>query len=317
MKRALLERLADGALHSGSALGREFGVSRAAISKNARYWRELGAPIESAPGQGYRIPGGLELLERRRILQALPAPAPHLEIHTVLPSTNAHLLEQAGQELEYPRICLAETQTAGSGRRGRSWYSPFGSGIYLSLLWRFDCGAALLEGLSLAVAVATVDALQAQGGEDFRLKWPNDVQWRGRKLAGVLLEMRGDPNGRCEVVAGVGVNTALPPAMKREQGWTDLQEVAGCPVSRNRLAADLVRSLVLLFAGYEGEGFARWRRRWDALDGMRGREVVLHSGAQRVHGIASGVDENGALCLDTAQGRQVYNGGELSLRTVP
>ena len=149
---AVLNLLSDGGFHSGKDLGEALGVSRTAIWKHLQKLDDLGLKLNSVKGKGYCLEGGLELLAEQRILSALSfdvAPLVRdLDIHSVIDSTNAKALAQAAATAPSAYICLAEQQTAGRGRRGREWVSPFGKNIYMSVLWGYDGGAAVLEGLS-------------------------------------------------------------------------------------------------------------------------------------------------------------------------
>ncbi len=320
--RRLLERLADGDVHSGQELGELLGVSRTAVWKHLQKLEPLGLTLESVKGRGYRLPGGLELLDADAILGAVDPGVrsllAELDIQPVVDSTNARALSRAQPGCR-GHVCLAEQQTAGRGRRGRTWVSPFGRNIYLSLLWDFESGAAALEGLSLAVGVAMVRALQRFGVAGVRLKWPNDLLWHDRKLAGVLLEMSGDPAGACQVVVGVGVNLAMPPETGAaiDQPWVDLREAAGGePPGRNRLVAALLSELLPLLRDYQRDGFAHWRPQWEQLDACREREVVLSTASRSVQGRVLGVSDSGALRLLVDGTEQLHHGGEVSLRAV-
>ncbi|WP_347331065.1 bifunctional biotin--[acetyl-CoA-carboxylase] ligase/biotin operon repressor BirA [Marinimicrobium locisalis] len=321
----LLARLSDGEYHSGDELGECLGVSRAAVWKQLRKLDELGLELETVRGRGYRLRGGLEMLDSHKLEKALSAETRSaisaLEVLTTTDSTNSRALERAALG-QTGYVCLAEHQSAGRGRRGRPWVSPFGRNLYVSLNWSFDGGASQLEGLSLAVGAVLCQVLERQGLAGLELKWPNDVLWRGSKLAGVLLEMAGDPAGRCQVVVGVGLNLAMPPAAAKqiEQPWVDLGTVcdqeACSPPERNALAASLVEALVALLAHYHQAGFALWRDQWQRRDAFHGRPVKLSSGTRALEGIAQGVDETGALRLDIDGERVICHGGELSMRAV-
>jgi len=320
--RQLLDTLADGQFHSGEELGELLGVSRTAVWKQLQKLQELtDLSLESIKGRGYRLVGGLELLDAKRITAVLsPDAQPLLSALNILDqvdSTNhlAMVEAQAGAGRGY--TVTAEQQTAGRGRRGRAWVSPFGRNIYSSTVWEFDGGAAALEGLSLAVGVAAVKALRAVGLADAQLKWPNDVVWHGRKLAGILLEMTGDASGRCQVTVGVGINVAMTGSHSAEsinQPWVDVQSAAGIAVSRNELLGRLLSELLPMLAQFEQAGFSRFRQQWLELDCMAGKAVTVHLGEEVVAGIAAGVDEGGALLVDTPSGRQSFRGGEVSLR---
>lgn len=213
---------------------------------------------------------------------------------------------------------MAEQQTAGRGRRGRQWISPFGANLYLSCVWEFFDGAAALEGLSLATGVAVAEALDTLGVSGISLKWPNDVLLSESKLAGILLEMTGDPSGRCQVVLGIGVNHRMPPALATaiEQKWARLDDT-NPGISRNVLAARIISNVLLMLQSFEEEGFAPFQPRWQALDAFYGRNVVIKTGAADIEGVADGVDRTGGLRLLTPHGLQVMKGGEVSLRLKP
>ena len=321
-KSTLLPLLADGEFRSGQELADVLGVSRTAVWKQVnRLAEESGIEIESVKGKGYRIPGGIDLLSADGVLDAL-APRPlsllsRLAVLDSVDSTNAEVLRWAQEGGAPGMVCTAEQQTVGRGRRGRQWVSPYASNLYLSLLWEFSQGAAALEGLSLAVGVAVARALRACGAAAVQLKWPNDVLHDGRKLGGILLEMSGDAAGSCRVVVGVGLNVAMPATAANaiDQAWTDLKTIsAGELPGRNRLLAELLNELLPLVADFEQQGFKHWREEWMALDAFDGAPVVLHTGSGELAGIARGVDQRGALQLESTTGVQSVYGGEISLR---
>lgn len=317
--RPVLELLADGDVHSGESLGAALGVSRAAVWKQLQKLEQLGLPLESVKGRGYRLPGGLNLLDATELRAGLRPPArdllDDLLLHDRVDSTNARLLGLLEKNSGHGVAMLAEQQTAGRGRRGRQWVSPFSGGINLSLGWQFGGGVQLLEGLSLAVGVAIAQALQEFGVPDVRLKWPNDVWCRGRKLAGVLLELSGDLTDRCAVVVGIGLNVGLrgDAASAIDQPWIDLNSV--CPgIDRNRLAAALLNHLLPLLQSYPERGFAAYRQQWQQLDQFAGRPVRIVSVQRQWSGIAEGVDDTGALVVAVDGERRLFHGGEVSLR---
>lgn len=321
----LLTCLADGEVHSGDELGQLLGVSRTAVWKHLRKLDDLGLPLASVRGRGYQLPDGLELLEREAIAAALTpevsAQLTQLALLSITDSTNARALEQA-QQSHSGYACLAEYQSAGRGRRGRQWVSPFGSNLYLSLTWGFDGGAVQLEGLSLAVGVALCRVLEQRGLTEVALKWPNDVLWRGRKLAGVLLEMTGDPAGQCQVVVGIGLNLAMPRSggERIDQPWADVREACAAEnvalPGRNGLAADLLNELFPLLADYHLSGFEAYRLAWQKRDAFAGRQVRLQTQRSELLGVARGVDASGALRLEVEGKERSFHGGELSMRAV-
>ncbi len=317
--RPVLELLADGAFHSGESLGFTLGVSRAAVWKQLKKLETFGLELEVVKGRGYRLCGGLDLLDAKRI-QAMLTPVARKLLGTVTildqaASTNIELLEQLKIGSGHGCVLLAEWQSAGRGRRGRSWVSTLGGGINLSLGWQFGGGVHLLEGLSLAVGVALARALAKFEVPDVRLKWPNDVWCRGRKLAGVLLELTGDLTDCCGVVIGIGLNMRLPKCSGAaiDQPWVDLEQVRP-GIGRNQLVAAVVDELLPMLQAYPHRGFCNWQQEWQQLDQFTGCEVQLHTSRQQWSGVACGVDETGALLLEVDGETQRFHSGEVSLR---
>lgn len=320
-KTILLPMLADGEFHSGQDLARELGVSRTAVWKQLNRLEDLGLELESVRGLGYRIPGGLELLDRERIETGLQPQVRSLLTELValgsVDSTNAEALRRIADGAGSGLVCTAEQQSAGRGRLGREWFSPFARNIYLSLVWEFNQGAAALEGLSLAVGVCAARALAATGVPPVQLKWPNDLLHQRAKLGGILLEMAGDASGTCQVVVGIGLNVGMPATAGERigQAWTDLAAICGgTPPGRNALIAALLNELLPLLAEFEQTGFGPWREAWTALDAFADTPVVITSADRQMAGVARGVDERGALQLETTVGMQSLFGGELSMR---
>ena len=320
----LLNLLSDGQLHSGQELANLLGVSRTAIWKQLSKLEPLGLDLESVPGSGYRLIDGLELLSRERIIEKQSsiclAQISELLILKTIDSTNAYLLKRS--LLEKITICLAEHQTSGRGRRGRGWVSPFAKNIYLSFGLAFQSGLSGLEGVSLAIGVAIAKVLSAAGVQDVKLKWPNDVLWRNRKLAGVLIEVVGDPSGACHLVAGIGLNVLGDKGMAASisQPWTSLREISEeicVPLEkRNDIAAALIAEVVPLLAEYEQVGFASYREDWENLNAHTGLAIDIIMGATVMSGTFVGIDPMGALILRTENGDALIHGGEVSLREV-
>ena len=323
-KTILLPLLANGEFHSGQDLANALGVSRTAVWKQLQKLEGLGLAIESVKGRGYRIPGGIELLRESQVRAGLnergAALLSELVVAEAVDSTNAEALRKIEQGTGAGVVCTAEQQMAGRGRRGRAWVSPYARNLYLSIVGEFTQGAAALEGLSLAAGVAVATALEKAGVPQVQLKWPNDILFDGAKLGGILLEMVGDAAGSCQVVVGVGVNVAMPDAMAApiEQDWTDVATIASAAgvvsPGRNALLAALLNELLPLIDNFEAGGFGLWQESWQKLDAHAGKPVVLTTGSDQLAGIARGVNERGALQLETTLGVQSVFGGEISLR---
>ena len=307
----LLKLLKDGRFHSGQALGAALGISRSAVWKQLqRLEADLNLSVHKVRGRGYQLAMPLELLERDQLADS-PYP---VFIHESLDSTNAEALREISGGAQAPFVILAEQQSAGRGRRGRKWISPFAENIYYSLVLRIDGGMRQLEGLSLIVGLAVLSSLREFGSCDAGLKWPNDVLVGNKKIAGILLELVGDPADVCHVVIGIGINVNMMIASDVDQFWTSVRLEAGQAINRNELIAALSRNLQGYLIHHEAEGFAAIQAEWESNHLWQGREVTLIAGTHTVDGVVAGVDQQGALRLNVAGQEKVFSGGELSLR---
>jgi BirA family biotin operon repressor/biotin-[acetyl-CoA-carboxylase] ligase len=318
----LLEILSDGRFHSGEELGDCLGVSRAAVWKHLQGMQDIGVTVRAVPGRGYRLPRPLDLLDAKQILATLGERArqkiAHLEVHPELDSTNTYLRERARGGYGGGIACLAEWQRAGRGRRGRMWVSPFGANICLSLLWESWLGVSALGGLSLAIGVGILRAMQELGIREAGLKWPNDVLAKDAKLAGILVEIIGESSGPCHVIVGVGVNVSMADTGIGPLGqpWIDLLTLTGGrSISRNRVAALLLEQLLDTWETFSREGLAPFQAEWQHHDVMAGRRVNLLLPDGTVSGRVKGIDSSGALLLVTENGVRSFSSGEISMRS--
>ena len=318
--RELLALLAPGEALSGERLAEQGGVTRAAIWKQIQALRSRGVPIEARGAAGYRLPWPLQMLDAARIRAAVPAPwrkrLGELEVHWELDSTSSEL-QRRGAELPDLSVMIAETQSAGRGRRGRAWLSPPGLNLYLSCLKRFDGGFATLSGLSLAVGVILLRALESLGIAEAGLKWPNDALARGGKLAGILVELSGEYQGPCAAVIGIGLNLRLTDALREQAGQPacDLATLAGGePPERNDVAAALITALAEGLTQFEREGFAGFVADYAARDLLLDAPLRVQGAQGVLEGIGAGVDERGALLVNAADGLHRIDSADVSVR---
>ena len=315
--REVLQLLCDGEFHSGESIGALLGVSRAAVWKRLQHLESaLGLEIHRVRGRGYRLASPLSLLDEDAIRTASTSAGWCVRVVESIDSTNAEVLRHLSASADAPLLVLSERQQNGRGRRGRAWVSPFAENLYYSLGLRLEGAAYPLDGLSLSVGLAVLRTLQELGCADVGLKWPNDLLVSGRKIAGVLLELAGDPSGTCQVVIGVGINVNMLPggSVAIDQPWTSLREQFGRLVDRTELALMLGRWLRHYLELHGREGFAALRPEWETGHLWQGKAVSLLAGSQRIDGVVLGVDRAGALRLDVAGQERQFSGGELSLR---
>ncbi len=321
-RKSLLGLLADGDFHSGNDLANALGVSRTAVWNMMRELKALGLGFNAISGKGYGLSRPFEQLDEAAIRRFLSAAADaqlgSIEIHDELDSTNSRLMGLAATS--HPKagaVCLAEFQTAGRGRAGRVWHSPWGGNVCLSLLWWFDELKAF-SGLSLAVGVAVARALRGAGVDGVGLKWPNDILWQGRKLGGSLLEVSGEAHGRYAVVIGIGINVHIPPGHgdSIDQAWVDLDQITlGSPPSRNRLIALILNELLRLLPDFPVRGLQSYIAEWRQWHCQAGHRAILTLGQQTIRGVVGGVTDEGLLLLDCDEGgRKSFASGDLRLR---
>lgn len=313
----LLKLLQDGRFHSGEALGLALGVSRSAIWKQLQCLEtELALPIHKVRGRGYRLESPLLLLDEGVLAESSVCRHWPVSIMQSVDSTNSEAMRRLDARQAPPFIVLAESQTAGRGRRGRSWVSPFAENLYYSLVLRVDGGMRQLEGVSLVVGLALLRALQGVGVSAVGLKWPNDLLVQGRKIAGILLEVSGDPADVCHVVIGIGVNVNMLVDSREaiDQPWTSVRAELGRLVDRNELVCGLNLQLSRYLDLHQAQGFSALLGEWQENHLWQGRTVALTSGAQSVEGVVLGIDSSGAIRLRVAGVEQCFSGGELSLR---
>jgi BirA family transcriptional regulator, biotin operon repressor / biotin---[acetyl-CoA-carboxylase] ligase len=301
----LLNLLADGQFHSGEVLAGQLGISRASVFNALADVADFGVVLQRIRGRGYRLERPWQRLEMDEILRWLGKDAGKFDIEILMqaPSSNSLLAQRAGmdqQKVHTPSVLAVELQTAGRGRMGRTWHSSLGSALTFSLLWRFDRGLNALSGLSLAVGVAIVRALDKLGAQGIQLKWPNDILTSQGKLGGVLIEAQGDMLGPSAVVIGIGLNCTLPAMLAPRIGQPacGLDEVCSAMPTRNQLLAVLLQELATVLEQFAQSGFSAFRTEWEQYNIHQNRKIELHMpDDSMLSGTVRGVDDSGMLCL--------------------
>ncbi|KPJ90704.1 MAG: hypothetical protein AMJ55_13175 [Gammaproteobacteria bacterium SG8_15] len=316
----ILAILADGQFHSGQELAEQLGLSRSGVWKVIQNLQSRGIEVFAVQGKGYRLAQPIELLAKdqiqRNIISHRSTFPGEVVVLWEIDSTNRYLSQQSTSNADAGMTCLAEVQSAGRGRRGRTWISPLGGNVYLSQLWRFNGGPAQLSGLSLAAAIAVVRVIHQFGIKDAGLKWPNDVLIDGKKLAGILLEINGESNGPTNVVVGVGINVRLPDTVQQEidQPVTSLEAILGRSIERNRFVAQLICELFEVYERFSERGFSAFMDQWQDLDVYLNQRINLMMPAGNIQGINRGVNLNGSLQVEYNGQIYSYQSGELSMR---
>ncbi|HRE32959.1 MAG TPA: biotin--[acetyl-CoA-carboxylase] ligase [Candidatus Berkiella sp.] len=320
----VLRLLKDSKFHSGTSLANELKVSRSSIWKGIHFLRQLEVNIQAVPGRGYRWYQPFELLNQQDIQAGLSLTAKQafsrIDVVNVLSSTNDYLIQRIPHGLANGTVCVAEAQTAGRGRMGKTWRSPFGASIYLSFYWRFPSRLHELSGLSLVLGLAIIDALKAIAPlpTGVGIKWPNDVWCHQSKLCGILLESCHQQTQQqtvsTDVVVGIGMNLNMPELMKLESTWTDLKQVLGYVPGRNDLIAALLNSIAEYIVLFQVHGFVHFMAKWRENDLLLEQPVQFSTACAQQCGIAQGVNERGELLIKIDGNLKAVRYGDVSVR---
>ncbi len=300
---------------SGAALARRLGCSRAAVWKHVAGLRRAGYAIAGQRATGYRLMGVPDRLGPTELAPHLTGTWRRIEWRAALDSTQGLARELARAGAGEGTTVIAERQTAGRGRLGRQWHSPAGANLYCSVVLRPAVPLAAVPSLALVAGLAVADAIRDVTGLGAALKWPNDVQLDGRKVAGVLMELDAEPERVHVVIAGIGVNLnleAFPPDLAATA--TSLRIARGAPVDRAAFAARLLAALEGRYTRFLAAGFAAMRSEWEACSALTGKEVRVTAPEGEVAGRVLGVDDDGALRLAGPQGEMRVVAGEVTLR---
>ncbi|RKR70609.1 biotin--[acetyl-CoA-carboxylase] ligase [Otariodibacter oris] len=233
-------------------------------------------------------------------------------VFTEINSTNEYLLNHHNQ-LPSGSVCLAETQTAGRGRRGRKWYSPLSKNLYFSMLWRYSSiNISQIAPLSLVVAIVIAETFQQLNVQDIQIKWPNDIYYQGKKMGGILIESRANRHS-IDLVIGIGLNlsmNAIDPSIVN-QAWSDLSNYQ---LDRNNLAALLAQRLQKMLVEFPQHTFSDYLPQWNQFDLFYKKPVKLLTEKGEIHGIANGINNKGELLLEQDNKMTPFAIGEISLR---
>ena len=306
---------------SGQELAAHFNITRATVHNCIARIEALGIQIERVHGRGYRLCTALDLLNTSDIVSNLASPVART-LHTIEYLQQVDSTNRAASHLPLPPVgtfsaVLAEMQSAGKGRRGRVWVSPYAANIYVSIVWSLQRSLHEASSLSPYLAMCVVEQLNALELAGLNLKWPNDIYCQGKKLAGLLIECSGELSGHCKLIAGLGVNVAMKNYRNIviDQEWTDiLSNASDWSLTRSQLAGQLISAMVTGLQNFENKSITGFVQRWAHWDVISNTSVEVSAGARTQHGIARGIDMDGRLLLETSQGVERIAVGDVSVR---
>ena len=287
---------------SGAALGEALGVSRVAVQKRIQALADNGLPIKAVPGVGYLLPDGISLLNQYDLRSSIDSEfVDSIDVLQHIGSTNSYLLAKPVLRAR-ASICVAESRTAGRGRRGNDWQSAPYRNVMMSLSWGFARWPETITGLGLAVALVICEYLREHYDIDVQIKWPNDLMVAEHKLAGVLIDVAGEASSACNVVIGLGLNVHQPDwSEEGAYAWQDLLGM-GVQCDRNELVGGMADRLILMLQAFERDGFAPLMARWNALSTYAEKQIKVIGNDDVVTGVMDGVDVMGALLLTDGNG---------------
>lgn len=302
---------------SGEEISRQIGLSRTAVWKHVEELRREGYHIEARQRSGYRLVCTPDRILQEEISCSLHTQSFGRSLRTLksVASTQKIAHQWAREGAPEGAVVVAEEQTAGRGRLGRFWHSPPNSGIWLSLILRPPIPITQAPQLTLMASVGVARALHHSTGLEVRIKWPNDLLIRGKKVCGILTELRGEQDRVHYVVMGVGVNVNIDEGMwpaELKGKVTSLSAEAGQTFRRVPLIAAILKELEIIYEGYLSRGFSAVRGEWEKRSDMLGRSVKARTQAGEQTGIVRGLNEDGALLLETEKGLVPVYSAEIS-----
>ena len=311
-KRQILSCLSHDNFVSGEVIAKKLSLTRVAINQHIDTLKDYGIEIYSVKGKGYKLANPITLVDEQKLINQIDNRCFYFD---EINSTNSFLLTHH-QDLKSGDICIAEYQSAGRGRRGRQWQSPYGHHLYASLFWRFEEPASKVVGLSLVIACSIVKALAQMDVPNLGLKWPNDIYLDGKKLAGILIEMAPTSAQQTALIIGFGINMSMSLSQGEliDQPWSDLSELQAIP-NKTDLLINLQKQMKDDIQLFEKNGLAPFIDVWAKYDLFAGKPIKLIMAPNEVLGMCKGIDEQGAVLIETADGLKAFIGGEISLRS--
>jgi len=317
----ILRILSDKQIHSCESLSESLSCSRSVVSDSLSILENLGIKLINIQNIGFYWPDPVLWLDSKKIIKNINNYKNFIDIVILdfIGSTNDILYVKSTPIQTNKTICVvaAELQLDGRGRLGRKWQSGLGDSLTFSLKWNSKRSAYTLSGLSLIVGVAIIRVLKSFSIHNVSIKWPNDVVYNYKKLAGILVEMRENALGSRDVIIGVGINFNLSKSLYRDVSShiCDLFDISGTIFDRNLIFGSLISELVGMLYSFEEHGFAYFKDEWIGYHAFEGKHAcLLLPDNSVIEGIIDGVNDYGALSLVTPRGREFYKVGDISLR---
>ena len=319
---SILRILSDSQIHSGAKLAQSLNCSRATISNALQGIEKYGVNLSRIRGCGYRWSNPICWIDKGLLVKYLSKDAPFfsLMLFDTITSTNSYLSNSFDNLLctnKLIPVVVSELQTDGRGRRGRRWKTGLGDSLTFSILWKFDQGASSLSGLSLVISLAIIRVLRGFSIQSIGLKWPNDVLLLTNKLAGTLVELRGEMCGPTYAVIGIGLNLKLSRIIKShiDQPSSDLFLATGMQFDRNIVLAVLLSELRQVLIIFTQLGFSFFQDEWNSYHLYKDKHVILTlPDMTTIEGVVDNINVDGSLNLVTPTGRKSFNVGDISLR---
>lgn len=339
----IISLIANGNYHSGQQLADTINTSRAAINKrinkiNNFFEKETrnSYRIYTTVGKGYCFNQLFDVVCLEQIEKNISKEINNklkLEFFPVIDSTNNYLINKTINGHNNFHVCLSEMQTAGRGRmtlsRHKSWCSPFGNNIYCSISWNYLGNQNSLMGLSIIAGITIIELIEflyTQNNTNMlAIKWPNDIVINNKKVAGILTEIIGDPNGGCKVIIGFGLNiwkNYHPDLLNMidtqiEQGWASVGEYAMLEnITRNQIISGLINKFVLNYSRFMEAGLCGFLEKWEKYDILKDKVVNIETPGLIKTGVAMGIDQQGALLVEVQGERQTFYSGEVSVKLI-
>lgn len=309
-KRQILAQLSSDSFKSGVEIADALSLCRSRIQQQVEALNQFGVDIYSVKGKGYRLASPLQLIDKTALVEGVDNRCFYFD---EIDSTNSFMLNHI-DELQSGDICIAEYQSAGRGRHGKKWVSPYGHHLYATMFWQFNLPANKLMGMSLVVGCAIVKTLVDMGINNLGLKWPNDVYLDGKKLAGILIELGSNMTDAINMIIGFGVNMSMSQSQGAliDQPWSDLSGEQ--MPNKTDFMINLHQQLKTHIQQFELQGLAPFLVFWHQYDLFKDKPIKLTLADNQVTGICRGIDAQGCVLLETENGIKSMIGGEISLR---